>query len=143
MAVVAAGLILLSSFQMEDIQAYADQAGVDVLDLAGATFTTGLDPHTYLVSVGQLPPPPPPPRDGVDQLLDCLSWHESRHTPSARNPRSGAAGQYQFLPSTWAGTPQGKAGLSPFDPVAARAAARWMVNQGRKREWVPVQLGLC
>lgn len=96
-----------------------------------------------------LPPPlvdkpvSPPLNAAIEQRLDCISLHESHHTPGATNPRSGAAGQYQFLWSTWASTPQGRAGLSPYDPIAAREAARWMLAQGRAREWVPVQMGWC
>lgn len=79
----------------------------------------------------------------VEALLDCISWFESKHTPSATNRISGAAGQFQFLRSTWATTPEGRRGLSPYDPVAARSAARWMIGQGRKYEWLPVARGLC
>lgn len=74
-------------------------------------------------------------RDRVDDVLDCLSWQESRDDPSAYNRRSGAAGQFQFLYGTWMTTPQGRAGLSRYDPWAARAAARWMINAGRLHEW--------
>jgi hypothetical protein len=81
--------------------------------------------------------------DVVEARLDCIAWFESRGDASARNPRSGAAGLFQFLPGTWAGTPQGRAGASVYDPLAARAAARWMLAQGRAREWTVVQNGLC
>jgi hypothetical protein len=80
-------------------------------------------------------------RDHVDDLLDCLSWQESRDDPSAYNRRSGAAGQFQFMFSTWMTTPQGRAGLSRYDAWAARSAARWMIGQGRLREWST--WGLC
>lgn len=73
--------------------------------------------------------------DPTDAVLDCIQWAESRDDPGAKNPRSGAQGLFQFLPSTWRGTPQGRAGLSPFDPWAARAAARWMLDVGRGREF--------
>lgn len=79
----------------------------------------------------------------IERRLDCLSFYESHGNPSATNPTSKAAGEFQFLWSTWATTPQGRAGLSPYDPLAARNAARWMLNQGRAHEWVPVQRGLC
>ncbi|HKD00457.1 MAG TPA: transglycosylase SLT domain-containing protein [Methylomirabilota bacterium] len=74
-------------------------------------------------------------RDPVDDLVDCLAWQESRGDPQAYNPRSGAAGLLQFLLGTWYTTPQGRAGLSRYDPTAARLAARWMIAQGRLREW--------
>ena len=73
--------------------------------------------------------------DPLDDLLDCLAWFESRGNPGAYNARSGAAGSFQFLLGTWLGTPQGRAGLSRYDPAAARAAARWMIGQGRLKEW--------
>lgn len=53
--------------------------------------------------------------------------------PFALNP-SGAGGWFQFLPSTWAGTPY--AAFSRFDPLAASLAASWMHDQGRGGEWV-------
>jgi hypothetical protein len=77
----------------------------------------------------------PESSDPLDGLLDCLSWHESRDNPAAYNARSGAAGLFQFLYGTWLSTPAGKAGLSRYDPIAAREAARWMIGQGRLREW--------
>lgn len=79
----------------------------------------------------------------LERRLDCVVHYESGGDPSATNRSSKAAGLFQFLWSTWAGTPQGRAGRSPYDPLAAREAARWMFNQGRAREWVPVQRGLC
>jgi hypothetical protein len=132
-----------------EIDAAADQAGVDPTDLRGATGTTGLPPYAYLESVGELPaflqvrPPPPPRNAALERRLDCIQAYESRGFPNAYNRSSGAAGLFQFLASTWRSTPQGRAGLSVFDPQAARGAARWMLNQGRAREWVPVQRGLC
>jgi hypothetical protein len=79
--------------------------------------------------------PEPAPRDWVDRVMDCLSWAESRNVSTAVNPRSGASGLFQFLLSTWMTTPQGRAGYSRFDPVASREATRWMIGQGRGREW--------
>lgn len=61
-----------------------------------------------------------------------------RHTPTnnRRNRSgSGAVGAWQFMPSTYAGTPQGRAGL-PITRVDAQAhAAAWMWAHGRRREW--------
>lgn len=148
MALLLGTALLIGSMQsVEDavFQVLAAEARVDVTALREASAMTGLPPLEYLRMTGELAPVPPPPSldPAIERRLDCISWHESRHTPSARNPLSGAAGQYQFLLSTWRSTPQGRAGLSPYDPVAAREAARWMIAQGRIREWVPVQLGLC
>lgn len=59
---------------------------------------------------------------------------ESGYNPAAHNP-SGASGLFQFLPSTFASTPIGKAGGSIWDPVASAQAAAWMYSQGRQNEW--------
>jgi len=133
-----------------EVDAAADQAGVDPTDLRGASASTGLPPYTYLATVGELPaflrppPPPAPPLNAaIERRLDCIQSYESHGFAGAYNRSSGASGPFQFLPSTWRGTPQGRAGLSVFDPVAARNAARWMLSQGRAREWVPVQWGVC
>jgi hypothetical protein len=117
----------------DDAIAAAQEAGVDLEDLRGAVNTVGIPARQYLISVGELAAPIAP---YLERLLNCLSWHESRGYPGAYNRYSGASGEFQFLPSTWRTTPQGRAGLSPFDPVAARAATIWMIGQGRLREWV-------
>jgi soluble lytic murein transglycosylase-like protein len=64
-----------------------------------------------------------------------VSWCESRHQPGAYNRSSGASGLYQFIPSTWRTTPQGRAGLSPFDPYANAAAAAWLYRTGGPGHW--------
>jgi len=53
---------------------------------------------------------------------------ESNYNPLAVNRSSGASGLFQFLPSTWANTPQGKAGQSVFDAAANAQAAAWYYN---------------
>jgi hypothetical protein len=123
----------------EELVALAAEAGVEPQDLAAAAATVATDPRTYLLTT---PPhaPAPPPRDAIDRLIDCLEWHESRGYALAVNPRSGASGPLQYLPSTWRTTPQGQAGLSVFDRTAARAATRWMIGQGRLHEWVTWRL---
>jgi hypothetical protein len=133
-----------------DTLAAAQEANVSLQSLLGAMSSTGLPARVYLASVGELPAPgtspptgaaPPQPPGAapafsrLDALVECLAWHESHGFAGAYNRRSGASGPLQFLPSTFATTPQGKAGLSPFDPVAARAAAKWMIGQGRLKEW--------
>jgi hypothetical protein len=64
-----------------------------------------------------------------------VSWCESRHNVWAYNRWSGASGLFQFIPSTWMATPQGRAGLSPFDPYANAAAAAWLYHTGGPRHW--------
>jgi hypothetical protein len=76
-----------------------------------------LSPHAYLWA--QYPT--------LAARFDCVIQRESGWTPWARNPRSGAAGLTQIIASTWAGTPQGKAGESRLDPYANLDAAAWLV----------------
>jgi septal ring factor EnvC (AmiA/AmiB activator) len=61
------------------------------------------------------------------RIIDC----ESNGDPNATNPYSGAAGLFQFLPSTWATTAPkaGYSGASPYDPVANVASAAWLANR--------------
>jgi hypothetical protein len=114
--------------------------GAVAVDQSGASN----NPEPSALEVASDPQPAPEPVDvTLERRLDCIQWFESKGFPGAYNRASGASGAFQFLRSTWASTPQGRAGLSPFDPVAARAAARWMVQAGRAREWVPVQRGWC
>lgn len=122
-----------------DVLVSGIRLGLDPRALMGALNTLGVPLEEYLMAEGHIPrpaPPPPPARTATDRLVDCIIWGESRGVPSARNPRTGAAGLGQFLSGTWAGTPQGRAGLSVLDPVANRAAIYWMIAQGRRREFV-------
>ena len=58
---------------------------------------------------------------------------ESGGNPYAQNA-SGAAGLFQFMPSTWRGTPYGTCSI--WDAKSQCYAAAWMFSQGRQREWV-------
>jgi len=154
---VLVGLMLLVETQITDLDkpliptsttSAAAEAGVDPVDLQGAVNSTGLAPRVYLRSVGELDSPVPAPPvlvrvPAIEQRLDCIQRYESGGYAGAYNRSSGASGPFQFLGATWRSTPQGRAGMSVFDPVAAREAARWMLSQGRAREWVPVQQGRC
>lgn len=51
----------------------------------------------------------------------------------AHNASSGAAGLFQFLPSTWASTPYAR--FSVWSPYASALAAGWMHQAGRGGEW--------
>ena len=64
-----------------------------------------------------------------------VAYCESRYSSGAYNRWSGASGLYQFIPSTWRATPQGRAGLSPFDPYANAAAAAWLYRTGGPGHW--------
>lgn len=59
---------------------------------------------------------------------------ESGGSATAQNA-SGATGLFQFMPSTFAATPQGRAGASITDPVASAQAAAWMYSQGQQGAW--------
>lgn len=139
---LAVGLIATARADSEpsdDVLAAAQEANVDPQQLLGAVNTTHLDARAYLYAVGELARPFQWPTG----RLACIARVESRNDPNATNPRSGAAGLFQFLHGTWLSTPQGKAGLSPYDPQAATDAAQWMVQQGRIREWQAVSGGYC
>jgi Transglycosylase SLT domain len=90
--------------------------------------------------------PPPPPYiakiiyDAFSPLgARALQWAinvaycESRYHPNSVNSDSGASGLFQFLPSTWSGTPW--ASQSPFDPVANANAAAWLYNRYGPGRW--------
>ena len=91
--------------------------------------------------------PPPPPEIAKD-ITDAFSplgaaavqwamnvaWCESRYHPNSVNTDSGASGLFQFLPSTWSGTPY--ASQSPFDPRANSFAAAWLYSHYGPGRWV-------
>lgn len=57
---------------------------------------------------------------------------ESGGNPNALNP-DGAAGLFQIMPGTWAGTPY--ASQSEFDPVANAKAAAWIYARRGGSAW--------
>jgi hypothetical protein len=90
--------------------------------------------------------PPPPPyiakiiNDAFGRLGPrALQWAinvaycESRYHPNSVNSDSGASGLFQFMPSTWGGTPW--AAQSPFDPVANAQAAAWLYSRYGPGRW--------
>lgn len=68
----------------------------------------------------------------------AVSWAErvamceSGDNPYARNP-DGASGLFQFMPSTWAGTPYARD--SVFDAVANARAAAWLYARRGPGAW--------
>jgi len=90
---------------------------------------------------------PPPPANIAKIITDAFSplgqdavvwalriaYCESRYHPNSVNTSSGASGLFQFLPSTWGGTPW--AGQSPFDPVANAQAAAWLYSHYGPGRW--------
>ena len=96
-------------------------------------------------------PNPPPSVQQIQQIIrdafaplgpSVQDWAlrvakcESSYNPNAVNRSSGASGLFQFLPSTWASTPQAKAGKSVFDPVANAQAAAWLYQRWGPGQWV-------
>ncbi|HEY0829643.1 MAG TPA: transglycosylase SLT domain-containing protein [Candidatus Dormibacteraeota bacterium] len=91
---------------------------------------------------------PGPPPDIAKDITDAFSplgpaavqwamnvaWCESRYHPNSVNTDSGASGLFQFLPSTWSGTPY--ANQSPFDPRANAFAAAWLYSHYGPGRWV-------
>jgi hypothetical protein len=91
---------------------------------------------------------PGPPADIAKDITDAFSplgpaavqwamnvaWCESRYHPNSVNSDSGASGLFQFLPSTWSGTPY--ASYSPFDPRINALAAAWLYSRYGPGRWV-------
>src|SRR5215218_4036395 len=59
---------------------------------------------------------------------------ESGLNPSAVGGGGAYHGLFQFVPSTFAGTPYGEYDI--YDPWANANAASWMWSQGKKSDWV-------
>ncbi|GBD85950.1 transglycosylase SLT domain protein [bacterium BMS3Abin02] len=69
------------------------------------------------------------PPELIDQAL-AVMYCESGGDPDATNPRSNAAGLFQFLRGTWAiaSVRAGFGGYSRLDPEANIASAAWLVD---------------
>lgn len=99
-ALAAATLLTLiaahpASASSDSVEAVAAEAGVDPVDLAGASATTRMEPRTYMETVGELSKPVTPL--GVwDRLAGC----ESRGN-WATNTGNGFYGGLQFDMQTW------------------------------------------
>jgi len=71
---------------------------------------------------------------GAQQWALRVAKCESNYNPLAVNRYSGASGLFQFLPSTWAATPQHA--QSVFDAVANAQAAAWLYQRSGPGQWV-------
>lgn len=98
-----------------------------------AASAPALDPRAYLYAEA----PDLAPR------LDCIINIESGWDASRQNAGSRAAGLAQFLPSTWATTPEGQQGLSPFEPQANIDAAIWLAHTRGWTQWQAYTNGNC
>jgi hypothetical protein len=116
-----------------------------------------LDASTSDDSPGSSPPSPPaptlaPPREVVKALVRdlfaslgskttdvalCVAERESNFDPLAVNPTTGAAGVFQFIPSTWASLSElaGRGGASVFDARSNIAVAAWTVAHYGWHPW--------
>ena len=74
--------------------------------------------------------------DTVDVAL-CVADKESSYNPLAENPVTGAAGVYQFIPSSWTSLSgaAGWGGASVFDAEANVAVAAWTVTNFGWSNW--------
>jgi hypothetical protein len=62
---------------------------------------------------------------------------ESGYRWDAKNKNSSASGVFEYLSSTWAGTDEGKAGLSVFNADAnVRAAIKYIASRGHAQPWL-------
>jgi hypothetical protein len=72
----------------------------------------------------------------IQRIANC----ESHFNPMAYNS-SGASGVFQFMPGTWRGTIEGRAGKSPFDAAAnIEAGVRKMLVEKDWNAWVCYRL---
>ncbi len=136
--VQAAQMAQVDAWSQELKQGLADyQAKLDAIAAAEAE-------SERIAALNNHPPPPPwigkiitdafSPL-GHDAVVWAMriAWCESRYHPNSVNSDSQASGLFQFLPSTWGGTPW--ASQSPFDPVANANAAAWLYNRYGPGRW--------
>ncbi len=119
------------------------------LELAQAKRARAEHPVVLATTTYRFTPPAPVHYSGtIQQIIQqafaplgqtAVNWAErvamceSGDNPNARNSWSGAAGLFQILPSTWAGTPY--AAQSEFDPVANAKAAAWIYARRGASPW--------
>ncbi len=87
------------------------------------------------------------PAGEVDRAL-CILAAESGGNPDAKNPRSSAAGLFQFLRSTWDSVPLSVSGGSydsgaVYDPESNIRSAAWLQAAWGWSQWSPYNRGLC
>ena len=83
----------------------------------------------------------------VERAL-CIMDHESKGNPNALNPRSSAAGLFQFLRGTWDRVPLSVSGGSYDSGQVYQAepnvkSAAWLQERSGWWPWTPYQRGEC
>jgi hypothetical protein len=130
----------------QDVQDAAAEAGVDAIDLQGAVYTTGMEPHAYLCAADGLLCPAPPvvpasspgwPIGGATARVRCIESKESGGANVANRRGSGAVGVLQYMPSTFAAHARemGHPDWSPWNPAQAEAVAAHDLALGRRNQW--------
>lgn len=114
----------------------------------GKAVTAAAKPAPAAAQPAAAAPAPAPQPPTVPQVIqtaftplgpDAVNWAlrvsscESEYNPQAVNSSTGAAGLFQFLPSTWASSPY--AASSPFDPTANAQAAAWLYQTSGPSQW--------
>ncbi|MHB8613645.1 MAG: transglycosylase SLT domain-containing protein [Candidatus Dormibacteraceae bacterium] len=143
--VQAAQMAQVSAWSAELKQGLADyQAQQDALAAAQAQQEAVQAQMAAIAARSNHPPPPPyiakiindafsPLGPAAVQWAINVAYCESRYHPNSVNSSSGASGLFQFLLSTWGGTPW--ASQSPFDPVANAQAAAWLYSHYGPGRW--------
>lgn len=141
----------------DDTVLAAAEANVPIDLLMGALNSQpGVDAREYLIFDGKLARPVPPTlreyayanhpdvAGCIEQIVSVESngWYTGGYNPVPVG-REHASGLGGFLPSTWASTPQGRAGESIWDGTAQVDAIAWMIHQGRGREFAAYLWGRC
>lgn len=121
----------------ENVLSVADEAGIDPIDLLGATLTTGFEPRTYVCLADGLLCPEPVYVPKVSARVECIIAKESGGANVANRRGSGAVGVAQYMPSTFAAHARemGHPEWSPWNPNQARAVAEHDLALGRRSQW--------
>jgi transglycosylase-like protein with SLT domain len=133
--------------QMAQVAAWQDELKQGLADYQAKQQALAAAQAEAAVIAARSNHPAPPPEIAQD-ITDAFSplgaaavqwamnvaWCESRYHPNSVNSDSGASGLFQFLPSTWSGTPY--ASQSPFDPRANSFAAAWLYSHYGPGRWV-------
>lgn len=133
--------------QMAEVQGWSDELKQGLADYA-AKQQAEAAAQAEADQIAALSNHPPPPAAIAQDITTAFSplgsravqwavnvaYCESRYHPNSVNSSSGAAGLFQFLPSTWAFSPY--ASYSPFDPKYNALAAAWLYARDGPSQWV-------